>query len=54
MAERGWVLVAGNNAETAPELAELLSVAPDTVKKLAPTPVRVYPEAGVTVMLVLN
>jgi hypothetical protein len=44
------VSVAGNTALTAPELVELLSVAPKTVKKLAPTPVRVYPAAGVTVM----
>ena len=29
----------------------LLSVARETVKKFAPTPVRVYPVAGVTVML---
>ena len=51
MAERAWVPVAGKTALTAPELAELLSVAPETVKKLIPTPVRVYPEAGLTVML---
>jgi hypothetical protein len=46
--------VAGKTAETAPELAELLSVAPETVKKLDPTPVRVYPVAGVTVMLAVG
>ena len=50
MTERDWVPVAGNNAETTPELMELLSVAPETVKKLAPTPDRVYPVAGLMVM----
>ena len=35
------VAVAGNTAVTTPELAEFVSVAPATVKKLAATPVKV-------------
>ena len=41
------VLVTGKSAATDPEPAELLAVAPLTLKKLAPTPVRVKPAMGV-------
>ena len=41
------VLVTGKSAATDPEPAELLAVAPLTLKKLAPTPVRVKPALGV-------
>ena len=41
------VLVTGKSAATDPEPAELLAVAPLTLKKLAPTPLRVKPAMGV-------
>ena len=41
------VLVAGKSAATDPEPAELVAVAPATVKKLAPTPLKVKPAVGV-------
>jgi hypothetical protein len=41
--------VAGNTAVTTPESAELVAVAPLTVKKLAVTPVNVYPLVAVNV-----
>ena len=41
------VSVTGKSAATDPEPAELLAVAPLTLKKLAPTPVRVKPALGV-------
>ena len=45
--------VAGNTAVTTPELAWLVTppVAPATVKKLAVTPVKVYPDVGVSIMI---
>jgi hypothetical protein len=44
--------VAGNTAVITPAFAEFVTeVAPVTVKKLAVTPVRVYPDVGVRVIV---
>jgi hypothetical protein len=45
------VMVVGKIAVTTPELARLVTVAPATVKKLAVTPVKVYPVAGESIMV---
>jgi hypothetical protein len=46
------VAVAGNTAVITPEFAEWVTeVAPATVKKLAETPVNVYPDVGVRVIV---
>jgi hypothetical protein len=46
------VAVAGNTAVITPESAEWVTeVAPATVKKLAVTPVNVYPDVGVRVIV---
>jgi hypothetical protein len=43
--------VAGNTAVTMPVPAALVAVAPDTVKKSAPTPASVYPSLGIMVIV---